>query len=54
MAVNDGSYTVAGAELQLAVTCPAAAEVAIPFTAAGGELWIFDPSEPNVQIYTLQ
>lgn len=53
--VSGGTWASASAELALDVTCPAAGGAAsVPYTVSLDELWIFDPSEPNVQVYVRQ
>ncbi len=49
-----GSFRVEGTSFVATIDCPAGvdAQIAPPFTAADDEFWIFDPSEPNVQVYT--
>ncbi len=52
--VGAGTYTASSTELQFDVTCPATDSVTVQYTATSTELWLFDLSEPNVQIYTRQ
>jgi hypothetical protein len=58
---NDGpaeiigsTFTVNGTNLDFTVECPSSTSVQIPFTATDTELWLFDPSEPNLKVYVLQ
>ncbi len=52
--IMGGTATPNGTNLDVEIDCPSSSSASIPFTASGTELWIFDPSEPNVQVYTRQ
>jgi hypothetical protein len=43
-----------GAMLDLDVVCPIATAAQVPYTATPTELWLFDPSEPNLKVYQKQ
>ncbi|MFN7145250.1 MAG: hypothetical protein ACK4YP_15865, partial [Myxococcota bacterium] len=49
-----GTWSTGGTDLSFAITCPTTGTVTLPYTASGDELWLFDPEEPNVQVYTRQ
>jgi hypothetical protein len=52
--VLGAAFVANGSELSLSVSCPSTQSATVPFTATATELWIFDPSEPNIQVYTKQ
>jgi len=52
--IKGGTVLASGTTLSVTITCPTAAVAAVMYTAAAGELWLFDPSEPNVQVYSRQ
>jgi hypothetical protein len=49
--VRGGTFSVSGAQLMVELSCPDEASAAVPFTVSGDEVWTFDPSEPNIQVY---
>lgn len=49
-----GTFTTDGTELKFAISCPESGEFSMPYTATQHELWLFDPSEPNLQVYARQ
>ncbi len=46
-----GTFTVSGTNLVVTLACPQVTEVSVPFSATSDEIWLFDPSEPNLQVY---
>ena len=46
--------TTSGTDLLLEVACPTVTQGAVPYTATADELWLFDPSEPNLKVYLRQ
>jgi hypothetical protein len=52
--IQGGTFTTSGTNISFAISCPQEGAVTLPYTVSGDELWLFDPSEPNVQVYALQ
>ena len=50
--MRGGTFAVSGTNLDMSLSCPDAFSVSVPFTATGNELWLFDPSEPNIKVYS--
>lgn len=46
-----GTFVTEGTDLKFAIACPQSGDFVMPYTATDDELWLFDPSEPNLQIY---
>lgn len=52
--IRGGSYVTSGTMLAFSITCPTAGTIALPYTATATEVWLFDTTEPNVQVYAKQ
>lgn len=52
--IMGGTYHVDGTDLQVTLACPQSGSFSIPFTATQNEIWLFDPSEPNIKVYVRQ
>jgi hypothetical protein len=52
--VSAGTIVANGTEIDFSIDCPEAAQVTIPYTQTPDQIWLFDPTEPNVQVYTRQ
>jgi hypothetical protein len=48
------TFATTGAEITFTVTCPSETAMTLPYSVVGEEFWLFDPSEPNIQVYNRQ
>jgi hypothetical protein len=46
-----GTFTTSGSTLTLEIDCPGSMSKSLPYTATSNEIWLFDPDEPNLQVY---